>query len=66
MRHGHVWFGLAGKFRCGAVRSGVDRFGMAGWARLVVLGNGELGCGQVWLAIKGGNIWSTNGKMRHG
>lgn len=36
---------MAGKFRCGAVRSGVDRFGMAGWARLVVLGNGELGKG---------------------
>lgn len=24
---------MAGKFRCGAVRSGVDRFGMAGEAR---------------------------------
>ena len=57
MRYGHVWFGLAGKFRCGSVRSGVDRFGMAGWARLVVLGNGELGCGQVWQAIKGGKLF---------
>ena len=45
MRLGHVWFGKAGKFRCCSVRSGVDRFGMAGLARLVVLGNGELGKG---------------------
>ena len=48
MRFGNVWFGMAGKFRCCSVRSGVDRFGMAGEAmfggvRCVVAGY----CGAV-------------------
>ena len=70
MRHGHVWFGMAGKVWRRCVWSAGARFGWIGMERRVQDGSGEVrhsrkgescsglvGNGWIWQAIKGGKLF---------
>ena len=57
---------MAGEACSGEARRGKVSNGMAGKVRLVAVSPGMVTQVVVWQAIKGGILWSTNGKMRHG
>ena len=66
VRIGVIRYGRRVMVSCGRVCYGGERNGRQGGVSSGLAGCCGVWFGLLWQAIKGGILWSTNGKMRHG